>query len=114
MPGRRHNQCGIERHYGRYDGDASKQVFNIFRTQVDDAANRRWVLNAKEPMLVGMPPCVMGEVIYFSTDPDLAAVERARHGTRGIGSIQGKRAVLVRDKRLSSLLQVSKSRVGKT
>ena len=87
------------RHYGRYDIGTPEQVFNIFRTQVDVVLpTGAAVLNAKEPMLVEMAALCNGEVIYFSTDPDLAAIRTHRaHGTRGIGSIQGKRAVLIRD-----------------
>jgi cyanophycin synthetase len=88
------------RHYGRYDIKTPEQVFNVFRTQVDVVlATGAAVLNAREPMLVEMAALCNGEIIYFSTDPDLTVIERHRsQGTRGIGSVQGKRAVLVRDR----------------
>jgi cyanophycin synthetase len=87
------------RHYGRYDICTQEQVFNIFRTQVDVVLpTGAAVLNAREPMLVEMAALCNGEVIYFSTDPDLMVLDRHRsQGTRGIGSVQGKRAVLIRD-----------------
>jgi cyanophycin synthetase len=87
------------RHYGRCDIQTPEQVFNIFRTQVDVVlATGAAVLNAREPMLVEMAALCNGEIIYFSTDPDLIVIERHRsQGTRGIGTVQGKRAVLVRD-----------------
>jgi cyanophycin synthetase len=87
------------RHYGRYDVSTPEQVFNIFRTQVDVVLSTgAAVLNASEPMLVEMAALCNGEVIYFSMDPDLMVINSHRsQGTRGIGSVQGKRAVLIRD-----------------
>jgi cyanophycin synthetase len=87
------------RHYGRYDICTQEQVFNIFRTQVDVVLpTGAAVLNAREPMLVEMAALCNGEVIYFSTDPDLMVIDTHRsQGTRGIGSVQGRRAVLIRD-----------------
>lgn len=71
--------------------DTPEQVFRILRTQVDvvlpDGAA---VLNAREPMLVDMAPLCDGEVIYFSSDPDLPAV--ISH------CAQGHRAVVLRDR----------------
>jgi cyanophycin synthetase len=56
------------------------------------------VLNARETMLVEMASLCIGEVIYFSLDPELLAVkEHRRHGTKGMGSKRGKRVVMVRD-----------------
>ena len=49
-------------------------------------------------MLVEMAALCNGEVIYFSLDPELPVINEHRaHGTKGIGSTEGKRAVMVRD-----------------
>ncbi len=88
------------RHYGRDDIRTPEQVFTIFRTQVDVVLpTGAAVLNAREPLLVEMAALCNGEIIYFSTDPDIDVIKTHRsQGTRGIGSVQGKRAVLIRDR----------------
>ena len=89
----------LNRHYGRYDIETPKQVFDVLRTQVDVVmATGAAVLNARETMLVEMASLCIGEIIYFSLDSELLAVkEHRRHGTKGIGSKRGKRVVMVRD-----------------
>ncbi len=89
----------LDRHYGRYDIETPKQVFDVLRTQVDVVlATGAAVLNAREAMLVEIAALCNGEVIYFSLDPELPAINEHRaHGTKGIGSTRGKRVVMVRD-----------------
>lgn len=98
-------------HFGQHGVETLKQVFNVLRTQVDvvtptaaatDDVEKdiqlpigATVLNAKNEMLIEMADLCHGEVIFFSSDPDLAVI--AQHRANGTGSTQGKRAVLLRD-----------------
>jgi cyanophycin synthetase len=76
-------------HFGRYDIETPEQVFTILRTQVDLVLpGGAAVLNAGHPMLVDMAPLCDGEVIFFATDPEQAALIEHR--------AQGKRAVFAR------------------
>lgn len=80
----------VTRHYGHYDIETPRQVFDVLRTQVDVVLpTGAAVLNAREAMLVEMAALCDGEVIYFSVDPDLPVI--ISHCARG------NRAVLVRD-----------------
>ncbi len=100
-----------DQHFGEHGIETSKQVFNVFRTQVDVVTPTAAaiddiekdiqlpigavVLNAKEEMLVEMSELCHGEVIYFSVDPDLPVI--MQHRNTGTGSILGKRAVILRN-----------------
>ncbi|NMQ26287.1 ATP-grasp domain-containing protein, partial [Candidatus Accumulibacter phosphatis] len=76
-------------HFGRYDIETPEQVFTILRTQVDLVLpGGAAVLNAGHPMLVDIAPLCDGEVIFFATDPEQAALIEHR--------AQGKRAVFAR------------------
>lgn len=88
----------LERHYGKYDIQTPEQVFDVLRTQVDVVLpTGAAVLNADEPMLVEMAGLCNGEVIYFSADSEGQVIrEHREHGTSGMGSMRGKRAVIVR------------------
>jgi cyanophycin synthetase len=88
----------LERHYGKYDIQTPGQVFDVLRTQVDVVLpTGAAVLNADEPMLVEMAGLCNGEVIYFSADSERQVIrEHREHGTSGMGSMRGKRAVIVR------------------
>lgn len=88
----------LNRHYGQHDIKTPKQVFDVLRTQVDVVlATGAVVLNARETMLIEMAALCNGEIIYFSLDPELPVIHEHRaHGTKGIGSTQGKRVVMVR------------------
>jgi cyanophycin synthetase len=89
----------LERHFGKYDIQTPEQVFDVLRTQVDVVLPAgAAVLNAEEPMLVEMAGLCNGEVIYFSGDAESRVIrEHRKHGTSGLGSGRGKRAVIVRD-----------------
>ncbi|MDN5752460.1 MAG: cyanophycin synthetase [Nitrosospira sp.] len=90
----------VSRHYGRYDIETPKQVFDVLRTQVDVVLPAgAAVLNAREPMLVEMAALCNGEVIYFSLDPELPVISTHRtSGTESAGgSVRSNRAVIVRD-----------------
>jgi cyanophycin synthetase len=89
----------LERHYGKYDIQTPEQVFDVLRTQVDVVLpTGAAVLNADEPMLVEMAGLCNGEVIYFSADAESRVIgEHRKNGTSGLGSLRGKRAVIVRD-----------------
>ncbi len=98
-------------HFGQYDIETLKQVFTVFRTQVDvvtptaaaiDDVEKdvklpigTAVLNAKEEMLVEISELCHGEVIFFSIEPDLPAI--IQHRTNGTGPTQGKRVVILRN-----------------
>jgi cyanophycin synthetase len=88
----------LERHYGKYDIQTPEQVFDVLRTQVDVVLpTGAAVLNADEPMLVEIAGLCNGEVIYFSADAEGPVIREHRvHGTSGMGSMRGKRAVIVR------------------
>jgi cyanophycin synthetase len=80
-------------HFGRYYIETPEQVFTILRTQVDLVLpGGAAVLNAGHPMLVEMAPLCDGEVIFFATDPEQAALIEHR--------AQGKRAVFARHGRV--------------
>jgi cyanophycin synthetase len=97
-------------HFGRYGIEALKQVYNVFRTQVDvvtptaaamDDVEKdvqlpigTAVLNARHEILVEMSELCHGEVIFFSIEPDLPVI--IQHRTDGTGSAAGKRAVILR------------------
>ncbi|MBL8497282.1 cyanophycin synthetase [Nitrosomonas sp. JL21] len=98
-------------HFGQHGVETLKQVFNVLRTQIDvvtptaaavDDVEKdiklpvgAAVLNARDEMLVEMSELCHGEVIFFSSDPDLPVV--TQHRINGTGSTQGKRAVILRD-----------------
>jgi len=100
-------------HFGRYGIETLKQVFTVFRTQVDVVTPTAAViddveegvklpigtavLNAKEAMLVEISELCHGEIIFFSSEPDLPVI--IQHRTNGTGPTQGKgkRAVIVRN-----------------
>lgn len=98
-------------HFGQNDIETLKQVFTVFRTQVDvvtptaaaiDDVEKdvklpigAAVLNAKEEMLVEISELCHGEVIFFSIESDLPAI--IQHRTNGTGPTQGKRAVILRN-----------------
>ncbi|HBZ29869.1 MAG TPA: cyanophycin synthetase [Nitrosomonas nitrosa] len=98
-------------HYGRHDIESPKQVFTVLRTQVDvvtpTAAAKddvlegvslpigAAILNAGDAMLIEMADLCHGEVIYFSCDPKLPAVNA--HRKRGTGPTGKKRAVIIRN-----------------
>ncbi len=80
-------------HFGRYYIETPEQVFTILRTQVDLVLpGGAAILNAGHPMLVEMAPLCDGEVIFFATDPEQAALVEHR--------AQGKRAVFARHGRV--------------
>lgn len=99
------------RHFGRNGIETLKQVFTVLRTQVDvvtptaaaiDDVEKHVklpmgaaVLNAREEMLVEISGLCHGEVIFFSSEPDLPVM--IRHRANGTGPAQGKRAVIVRN-----------------
>lgn len=101
-------------HYGRYGIETPKQVFTVLRTQVDVVTPTAAViddvlkevilptgaaiLNASIPMLIEMSELCHGEVIYFSSDPELPAINA--HRQQGTGPVHGKRAVIVRNGRI--------------
>lgn len=98
-------------YYGRHGIETSKQVFTVLRTQIDVVTptaaavddvlkdvilpTGAAVLNAEYPMLIEMSELCHGEVIYFSCDPELPAIQA--HRQRGTGPTQGKRAVIIRN-----------------
>ena len=63
--------------------DSVEQLYKVFRTQVDIVLEKRGtaVLNADDPQLVEMASLSKGEVMFFSADPDCAAL--AAHAERG-------------------------------
>lgn len=82
---------GIEpgQHYGRFYIENAKQVFKVFRSQVDVVLpNGVAVLNAADPMVVEMVPLCDGKVIFFAVEADLPVVQEHLAG--------GGRAVFVR------------------
>lgn len=88
----------LEQHLGRFDIETSEQVFDVLRTQVDVVLPEgAAVLNAREPMFVEMAALCNGEVVYFSLDPDSPVIREHRlKGTQGVGTVCGKRAVILR------------------
>jgi cyanophycin synthetase len=84
-------------HFGRHEIETAKQVFDILRTQVDVVLpSGAAVLNAREQILVDMAALCDGEVIYFSSDPDLTAIVEHRSRPPHMGSARGNRAVILR------------------
>ena len=76
-----------------YDIHDAEQMAKVVRTQVDVVLPEGVaVLNAADPRTAALAPLCDGEVIFFATSPDIAALaeHRQRHG----------RAVFVRDGRL--------------
>ncbi|MBZ0092916.1 MAG: cyanophycin synthetase [Sulfuricellaceae bacterium] len=70
--------------------ETPEQMLNVLRTLVDVVLpDGVAVLNACDPLLVGMAELCDGDVIFFSSDPEAASVTGHR--------AQGKRAVLVRN-----------------
>lgn len=98
-------------HLGHYGIETLKQIFTVFRTQVDvvlpsvaaiDGVEKHVkppisaaVLNAKEEMLVEISELCDGEVIFFSSEPNLPTI--IQHRVNGTGPTQGKRAVILRN-----------------
>lgn len=98
-------------HFNRHGVETHKQVFNVLRTQVDvvtptsaavDDVEKdirlpigAAILNAKDEILVEMSELCHGEVIFFSTEPDLPVI--TQHRISGTGPTQGKRAVILRN-----------------
>lgn len=101
-------------HFGRHGIETHKQVYTVLRSQVDmvtptaaaiDDVEKgiklpvgAAVLNAKDEMLVEMSELCHGEVIYFSTEPELPVIKQ--HRVSGTGPTQGKRAVIARNGRV--------------
>ena len=80
----------VARHTGRFYIEKPEHVFNVLRTQVDLVLPKgAAVLNARFPMLIEMASLCDGEVIYFSTEPELPAIVAHRE--------QGKRVIIARD-----------------
>lgn len=98
-------------HLGRHGIETHKQIFTVFRTQVDvvtptaaaiddvDKAVKlpigAAVLNAQDEMLVEISTLCHGEVIFFSIEPELPLI--VQHRTHGTGPRLGKRAVIMRN-----------------
>ncbi len=98
-------------HLGRHGIETHKQIFTVFRTQVDvvtptaaaiddvDKAVKlpigAAVLNAQDEMLVEISTLCHGEVIFFSIEPELPVI--VQHRTHGTGPRLGKRAVIMRN-----------------
>ena len=79
----------VEHHIEPMYINTPEKVYNVLRTQVDLVLKTgAAVLNAREPLLMEMAPLCDGEVILFSSDPDLPSVVTHRE--------QGQRAVIVR------------------
>ncbi|MBS0298417.1 MAG: cyanophycin synthetase [Proteobacteria bacterium] len=101
-------------HFGRHGIETRKQVYTVLRTQadvvtptaaaVDDVEKGvklpigAAVLNAKDEMLVEISELCHGEVIFFSSEPDLPVI--IQHRANGTGPTQGKRAVIVRNNKI--------------
>ncbi|TXI16985.1 MAG: cyanophycin synthetase [Nitrosomonas sp.] len=101
----------LSHHFERHGMETRKQVFNVLRTQVDvvtptaaavDDVEKdvrlpigAAILNAKDEILVEMSELCHGEVIFFSTEPELPVI--TQHRVNGTGSAQGKRAVILRN-----------------
>ncbi|QOJ24745.1 MAG: cyanophycin synthetase [Gammaproteobacteria bacterium] len=101
-------------HFGRHGIETRKQVYTVLRTQadvvtptaaaVDDVEKGvklpigAAVLNAKDEMLVEISELCHGEVIFFSSEPDLPVI--IQHRANGTGPTQGKRAVIVRNDKI--------------
>jgi cyanophycin synthetase len=101
-------------HFGRHGIETRKQVYTVLRTQadvvtptaaaVDDVEKGvklpigAAVLNAKDEMLVEISELCHGEVIFFSSEPDLPVI--IQHRASGTGPTQGKRAVVVRNNKI--------------
>lgn len=96
------------RHMGRNDIETPKQVFTVFRTQMDIVTPTAaavsdvekdiqlpigtGILNAMDEMATDMAELCHGEIIFFSSEPKLPII--AQHCQNGTGSTQGKRAVI--------------------
>ena len=88
-------------HFGRHDIETPKQVFDILRTQVDVVLpSGTAVLNAGEPILADMAALCDGEVIYFSSNPDLSLIAQHRSRPSLTGSAPGNRAVILRGREI--------------
>lgn len=103
-----------EHHFGHHGIETHKQVYTVLRSQVDmvtptaaaiDDVEKdvklpvgAAVLNANDEMLVEMSELCHGEVIYFSSEPELPVIKQ--HCASGTGPTQGKRAVIVRNGRV--------------
>ncbi|MBX9916968.1 MAG: cyanophycin synthetase [Nitrosomonas sp.] len=103
-----------EHHFGRHGIETHKQIYTVLRSQVDmvtptaaaiDDVEKdiklpvgAAVLNANDEMLVEMSELCHGEVIYFSSEPELPVIKQ--HCASGTGPTQGKRAVIVRNGRV--------------
>jgi cyanophycin synthetase len=82
---------------GRHEIETPKQVFDILRTQVDVVLpSGAAVLNAGEPLLAEMAALSDGEVIYFSSNPDLPLIAQHRSRPLAMDSARGNRAVILR------------------
>jgi cyanophycin synthetase len=91
----------LPRHFGRHDIETPKQVFDILRTQVDVVLpSGTAVLNAGEPILADMAALCDGEVIYFSSNPDLSLIAQHRSRPSLTGSAPGNRAVILRGREI--------------
>jgi cyanophycin synthetase len=98
-------------HLGFHGIETHKQIFTVFRTQVDvitptaaaiDDVDKTVklpigaaVLNARNGMLIEISTLCHGEVIFFSIEPELPVI--VQHRMHGTGPRLGKRAVIMRN-----------------
>lgn len=75
-----------EKHYGEFYIETPEQVYNILRTQVDVVLDQGVaVLNATDPLVAIMAELCDGEVIFYSTDPELPVIqEHLKKGGRAV------------------------------
>jgi cyanophycin synthetase len=126
-----------DHHFNDHGIETLKQVFTVFRTQIDivtptaaavDDVEKNVklpigaaILNAKDEMLIEISELCHGEVIFFSINPDLPII--TRHRTNGTGPTQGRRTVILRDNwiilvtgsdefPLLNLIEISSSNIG--
>lgn len=101
---------GIEpgQHYGRFYIENAKQVFKVFRSQVDVVLpNGVAVLNAADPMVVEMAPLCDGEVIFFAVDAGLQVVQEHLAGGGRAVFVRGDSLVLATAAEESALLPLA-------
>lgn len=102
------------RYIGRNDIETPKQVFTVFRTQIDivtptsaavDDVEKdirlpigAAVLNALDEMTPDLVELCHGEIIFFSSEPKSPII--AQHCLNGTGPTKNKRAVLLRKNKI--------------
>jgi cyanophycin synthetase len=87
----------FSKHYPHHEIESPKQIFDIFRTQVDVVLpTGTAVLNAADETLVKMAGLCDGDVIYFSSDPHLPIIAEHRLRNTGKESSPCNRAVILR------------------